>query len=496
VWDVLKALRSHDEVLAEHLDQYRTNMAKRSGTTSQTVDDRIIFDLPTTVGLNFSTALRTVLVEASTASWEFWFGLLEEYVTQKGDARVPSKFETDDNNKLKLGVWCDTQRVNFKKGILSRRRVAKIADFEQYGWQWSLKDSQREYNIQRIKEFYDREGHSFIKERHQEPDGFYLGAKLKGLINAYESGTLEKEWISYLEKELYIKWDSSMFWWLAQYVALRRWAKVNYSSSPPRDTIANIRVGQNNFETRNISLFRNKLITSYKYWETDESKENYRRKNPPIQLSKKQINAVLKIPFWNWDALDERWMIKYSALLQFIEREEDSNVPANKHIEILPDGSKHELSRLMRKQRDRYAEGTLETDRIEKLNALNMDWTGALAPKKRKFKLDDGDFAKRFEILESFVKKYGHAVVKQDCIFEGHKLGSYVSRWRQAYIGVASNRADLSEEIVAKLEAVHPTWLWSAADTREGIAQPFKVVLVFRPVCSLVKMDQGFISGC
>ena len=24
----------------------------------------------------------------------------------------------------------------------------------------------------------------------------------------------------------------------------------------------------------------------------------------------------------------------------------------------------------------------------------------------------------------------------------------------------------------------------------------FKVVLVFRPVCSLVKMDQGFISGC
>jgi len=28
---------------------------------------------------------------------------------------------------------------------------------------------------------------------------------------------------------------------------------------------------------------------------------------------------------------------------------------------------------------------------------------------------------------------------------------------------------------------------------REGISE---VVLVFRPVCSLVKMDQGLISGC
>ena len=56
VWDVLKALRSHDEVLAEHLDQYRTNIAKRSGTTRQTLDDRIIFDLPTTVDPNFSMA--------------------------------------------------------------------------------------------------------------------------------------------------------------------------------------------------------------------------------------------------------------------------------------------------------------------------------------------------------------------------------------------------------------------------------------------------------
>ena len=69
VWDVLKALRSHDEVLADHLDQYRNNMAKRAGNARQTLDDRIIFELPITVDPNFSSALSTVLVEARPLEW-------------------------------------------------------------------------------------------------------------------------------------------------------------------------------------------------------------------------------------------------------------------------------------------------------------------------------------------------------------------------------------------------------------------------------------------
>jgi len=75
VWDVLKALRAHDKVLADTLDQYRTNMAKHSGTTSQNISDKIIFDLPTYVSVEFSSALRTVLVEASTESWAFWWAI-------------------------------------------------------------------------------------------------------------------------------------------------------------------------------------------------------------------------------------------------------------------------------------------------------------------------------------------------------------------------------------------------------------------------------------
>ena len=131
MWDVLKALRSHDEVLAESLDQYRTNMAKSSGSAPQTLDDRIIFDLPTNVDQSFSTALRTVLVEATTASWEFWFGLLERFTEREGHCLVPDKHPEDD---FVLGTWVGTQRS--KKDKLSEERINRL---DALGFVWKVK---------------------------------------------------------------------------------------------------------------------------------------------------------------------------------------------------------------------------------------------------------------------------------------------------------------------------------------------------------------------
>jgi predicted helicase len=50
VWDVLKALRAHDGVLADTLDQYRTNMAKNASQGRESISDKIIFDMPISVG--------------------------------------------------------------------------------------------------------------------------------------------------------------------------------------------------------------------------------------------------------------------------------------------------------------------------------------------------------------------------------------------------------------------------------------------------------------
>ena len=127
VWDVVKALRSHDEVLANELDQYRTNMAKGFGGNSTGLSDKLIIDLPIAIDAEFSGALRTVLVEATTASWNFSFGLLEQYKEVHGDCNVPQKWPENPQ----LGSWVMTQRRN--RETLSEDRVSRL---EALGFVW------------------------------------------------------------------------------------------------------------------------------------------------------------------------------------------------------------------------------------------------------------------------------------------------------------------------------------------------------------------------
>ena len=99
VWAVVNALRSHDEGLGEQLDQLRQALGKR-GTVGQ--PDKIVFDLPITITGDFERALDAKLIESTTASWEFWYGLLEVFKEREGYCRVPQGHKEGDS---RLGIW-------------------------------------------------------------------------------------------------------------------------------------------------------------------------------------------------------------------------------------------------------------------------------------------------------------------------------------------------------------------------------------------------------
>ena len=69
IWDVLDALKAHDDVLSDQLDQLRIELGagKRSKVGEQDLS-KIVFDLPTTVGADFAQALRAHLVAKTTES--------------------------------------------------------------------------------------------------------------------------------------------------------------------------------------------------------------------------------------------------------------------------------------------------------------------------------------------------------------------------------------------------------------------------------------------
>ncbi len=69
--------------------------------------------------MDFADAFDVRLVEQTTASWEFWFGLLQEYVDENDNARVPDEYEVQG---YKLGKWVGKQRAKWESLPDERRQ--------------------------------------------------------------------------------------------------------------------------------------------------------------------------------------------------------------------------------------------------------------------------------------------------------------------------------------------------------------------------------------
>src|SRR5262249_24299274 len=114
IWDVIEALKSHDDRLSNELDQLRIELgAKRKRSVGVADVTKIFFDLPTSVNEEFAQALRTHLVNQTTESWMFWYGLLKAFAKENGHCRMPAKYKSEDG--YRLGSWIDKQRARKNK---------------------------------------------------------------------------------------------------------------------------------------------------------------------------------------------------------------------------------------------------------------------------------------------------------------------------------------------------------------------------------------------
>lgn len=77
--------------------------------------------------------------------WQVMFDRLQAYRTAEGD--WPSVTEG------KLGLWCNTQRIAWKRGKLSEERVRCL---EGIGFEWEQQDSQWKKNYEQLKVFYEK----------------------------------------------------------------------------------------------------------------------------------------------------------------------------------------------------------------------------------------------------------------------------------------------------------------------------------------------------
>lgn len=168
VWEVLKALRAHDEVLAEQLDELRRELGRRR-TNDIVLPAKLHVDLPVAVGEDFARAFRARLVEQATSSWEASYGVLCRFVKREGHSLVPADHEEDG---VQLGKWVSKQRARRKQDQLSEERMQRLQALP--GWRWEPLEERWEEGYAALLRFAESTGHVRVPLRHVE-DGFKLG---------------------------------------------------------------------------------------------------------------------------------------------------------------------------------------------------------------------------------------------------------------------------------------------------------------------------------
>ena len=214
VWGVVNALRSHDEQLGEELDYLRMQLGKR-GTVGK--PDKIIFDLPTRITQSFEKALETRLLETTTASWEFWFGLLQEYKQAEGDCLVPHRHKTTGG--FSLGTWVANQRTS--KDTLSTDRKQRL---EAIGFVWDVVSAQWEAGFSALEVYKQAKGDCLVPQNYKTADGFALGnwvSTQRGVKNSMSADRKQR-----LEA-IGFAWDLHSDKWEAGFSALEAYKQSN-----------------------------------------------------------------------------------------------------------------------------------------------------------------------------------------------------------------------------------------------------------------------------
>ncbi|MCX4681480.1 Helicase associated domain protein [Streptomyces sp. NBC_01433] len=78
--------------------------------------------------------------DARTQKWNSCLSAAEAYFKQNGDLAVPTAYETEGSEPMKLGLWIQKQRKNRKAGILSAQQIEALT---RIGMIWAVRTRRR-----------------------------------------------------------------------------------------------------------------------------------------------------------------------------------------------------------------------------------------------------------------------------------------------------------------------------------------------------------------
>lgn len=433
VWDVIKALRSHDEELGEQLDELRRNLGKRRGIVKP--PSKIHLDLPSKVGREFADAFDVRLVERTTASWEFWFGKIQEFAAEHGHARVGARYVTAEG--FRLGAWVANQRSHYAKGTLKTGRAELLETVAGWTWdpvadywvdQWA---EQWEEGFRQLQRYVDKHADARVPSDHTTSDGYRLGWWTVWQRELHGKGELDEE----RERRLCAlpgwSWDVRAEQWEEGFRQLKLYVDQHGDARVPKTFVMDgftlgvwVAVQRRGFSRGTMEVERRERLEA--------------------------------LPGWSWDPFADAWEEGFRWLLDYVAQKGNSLVPRS----YVVDG--YALGAWVKKQRGIYNRGELAAERERRLQELpGWSWDPFTE-----------QWEEGFRQLCDYVKQRGNALVPHTFEFHGFNLGSWVAVQRRKYaLGAISPDRQL------RLEEL-PGWKWATLKDKweDGFQQLAKYV--------------------
>lgn len=534
IWNVLKALRAHDEVLGEVLDKLRRQLGRDSSTEID-IPEKLTIDLPITVDESFVHALRLKAIERSTATWDFWYGLLERYVEREGYSMVPSKYLTDEGHSL--GSWVNIQRKAHGKGELSLERKRLLEKLP--GWEWDYHEAHWKVTYDLLRGYVTLEGHSKVPLKYVTKTGRWLGVWVYNQRDAYREGRLSKKRQKLLAQLSGWTWDIELREEPIELsYALR--CLCEYADKNGHTDVNDSYVTEGGFHLGKWVVKQRQLYGAGR-------------------ISDNRKQALEQIPEWTWNHSGLPWQRGIELLREYAEREKHTNVPKNylteeglllgtwvsaqrgifrrgrmsveqqQEIQKIPfwvwdpgwdDGIKHlrgyvlatgqtqvskgfaardgfPLGKWVYRQREFWIRGTLATNERMQLERFPGWISNCLKLTKQLpgwLKKHPDTWVSGFRYLRRYADREGHTFIPKDYITDnGFFLGGWVSEQRTAH-----SKSKLSSKQRRLLEKL-PGWVWNVWQAKwitedEDLALAFSLLREYIDQSGAARLPNAYIA--
>ena len=370
----------------------------------------------------------------TTASWEFWFGLLEQFVKGHGHACVPQHHAVDG---YPLGNWVSMQRSRYAKNTLEADRKTRLQELP--GWTWDILAAKWEEGYSRLLDYVESNGHARVPNTYNVDDyplGQWVGVqrrlRAKGKLDVDRERRL-------LELNGWV-WAAHEAAWEEGFSRALDYVKSHGDDRIPKHYMVDGYPLGNWVSMQRVSYAKGTLDADRK-------------------------NRLQELNGWIWDTFAAKWEEGYSRLLDYVESNGHARVPNSYNVDGYP------LGAWVAAQRAKRAKGKLDVDRERRLLELN-DWVWT--PFEARW--EEG-----YSRLLEYVESNGDACVPGSYMVDDYPLGLWVTTQRQSY-----TKGTLDADRKNRLQELNG-WTWDtyAASGRRATADYWStsnptVMLTFR----------------